>query len=188
MSEVSALRTASAPNDITELEPEFVIMLQATNRAPTTIELYIRGVRGLRAFLVERGMPVAVDAIAREHIEAWIADLFERGYAAASAKAWYDGLRQFFTWCVEEGEVPEGANPMRHIKPPRVIPQPPDVLSEKEIRALLEACEGRTFEDRRDAALVWVLYDTGIRLAECAGLTLDDVDIADRRELRVLGK
>ena len=177
-----------APNDIAELVPEFNVMLVATNRAPTTIELYLRGVNGLRAFLVERGMPTAVDAVAREHVEAWLADLLERGYAAASAKAWYDGVRQFFAWCVEEGEVPDATNPMRHIKPPRVIPQPPDVLSEKEIRGLLEACDGREFEDRRDAALVWVLYDTGIRLAECAGLTLDDVDIADRRELRVLGK
>jgi integrase len=65
---------------------------------------------------------------------------------------------------------------------------PPEVLTEDQIRALLEACEGRTFEDRRDAAIVWVLYDTGIRLAEGAGLRLQDVDIADRREVRVLGR
>lgn len=179
-------RTA-APNDVAELLPEFTVMLQATNRSPRTIDLYLRGVRRLRAFLAERGMPTAVDAVAREHVEAWLADLLEH-YAAASAKAYYDGVRQFFTWCQEEGEVAEATNPMRHVKPPRVIPQPPDVLHEDEIRALLEACEGREFEDRRDAALVWVLYDTGIRLAECAGLTLDDVDLADRREVRVLGK
>lgn len=133
-------------------------------------------------------MPTAVDAIAREHLEAWLADLLEQGYAAASAKAWYDGVRQFFTWLVEEGEVADARNPMRHVKAPRVIAQPPDILREKEIKALLAACDGREFEDRRDAALVWILYDTGIRLAECAGLTLGAVDLADRRELLVLGK
>jgi len=36
--------------------------------------------------------------------------------------------------------------------------------------------------------IVELLYDTGIRLAECVGLTMDDVDIADRRGVRVLGK
>jgi site-specific recombinase XerD len=53
---------------------------------------------------------------------------------------------------------------------------------------MLKGCEGRAFEDRRDAALICLLYDTGIRLAECAGLTLEDIDITERREIRVLGK
>ncbi len=178
-----------APNDIAELVPEFTIMLQATNRSPRTIETYLRGVRGLETFLRERGMPTAVDSIAREHVEAHFAWLLgEGGYKPASAKAWYDGIRQFFAWCEEEGELADGRNPMRHVKPPKVISQPPDVLHEEQIRALLATAEGRTFEDRRDAALIWLMYDTGIRLAECAGLSLDDVDIADRREVHVLGK
>jgi site-specific recombinase XerD len=114
--------------------------------------------------------------------------MLETGYAPASVKNRHDGIRQFFRWCEEEGEIPEGKSPMRHVKAPLVPMNPPDVLTEDQIRALLEACEGREFEDRRDAALVWLLHDTGIRLAECAGLTLADVDITDRRELRVLGK
>jgi site-specific recombinase XerD len=184
-----AMRTETAvPNQIADLLPEFTIMLQATNRSPRTIELYVAGIRKLAAFLVERGMPTAVDAIAREHVETWLANLLERGYAAASAKAWYDGVRQFFTWCEEEGEVPDGRNPMRHVRPPKVVAQPPDALDIEQIRALLRACDGRTFEDRRDAALIRLLYDTGIRLAECSGLTLDDVDVADRRDVTVLGK
>jgi site-specific recombinase XerD len=177
-----------APNDIAELVPEFTVMLQATNRSPRNVETYLRGVRGLGGFLHERGMPTAVDAIAREHVEAYFADLLDRGYKATSAKAWYDGIRQFFGWCEGEGEVADGRNPMRHVRAPRVISNPPNVLHDEQIRALLHACDGRTFEDRRDAALVWLMFDTGIRLAECAGLTLRDVDIADRREVRVLGK
>ena len=74
----------AAPNDIAELEPEFKIMLQATNRSPRTIEAYMAGVEALRAFLVERGMPTAVDAVAREHVEAAYATWIEGGYAAAS--------------------------------------------------------------------------------------------------------
>jgi site-specific recombinase XerD len=180
--------TITFPNDIAELEPEFKIMLQATNRSPRTIGAYMAGVDALRAFLVERGMPTAVDAVAREHVEAFYAWMLEAGYAAASVKNRHDGIRQFFAWAEEEGEVPEGKNPMRHVKAPLVPMNPPDVLTEDQIRALLAACDGKTFEDRRDAALVWLLYDTGIRLSECAGLTLEEVDTTDRREVRVLGK
>jgi site-specific recombinase XerD len=180
-------RTAT-PNDIAELEPEFRVMLQATNRSPATIAAYMAGVNALRSFLVERGMPTAVDAVAREHVEAFYAWMLETGYAPASVKNRHDGIRQFFAWCEEEGEVLDGKNPMRHVKAPLVPMNPPDVLTEDQIRTLLAACEGRTFEDRRDSAIVWVLYDSGIRLAECAGLCPQDVDIADRREVRVLGK
>lgn len=89
-----------APNDIAGLEPEFKIMLQATNRSPRRIEAYLAGVDALRAFLVERGMATAVDAVAREHVEA--------AYAPASVKNRHDGIRQFFAWSEEEGEVRAG--------------------------------------------------------------------------------
>lgn len=179
---------AAAANDIAELEPEFKIMLQATNRSPRTIGAYMAGVDALRAFLVERGMPTAVDAIAREHVEAAYVTWIEGGYAAASVKNRHDGIRQFFGWCEEEGEVPEGKNPMRHVRPPKVPENPPEVLREDEIRALLRACEGREFEDRRDSAIVTLLYDTGLRLSECANIMVAHIDIADRREVVVLGK
>jgi site-specific recombinase XerD len=137
----------SAPNDIAELEPEFKIMLQATNRSPRTIEAYMAGVEALRAFLVERGLPTAADSVAREHVEAAYAAWIEAGYAAASVKNRHDGIRQFFAWCEEEGEVPEGKSPMRHVRSPRVPQNPPDILRDDEVRALLKACDGRTYED-----------------------------------------
>lgn len=175
------------PNDIEELVPEFRLTLEATNRSASTIAVYLAGVRKLRAFLAERGMPTAVDAISREHVEAAYAAWLEAGRAPASVKAYHDGIRAFFTWCVEEGEVEEARSPMRHVKAPIVPQNPPDVLRAEEVRALVAACGGPRFEDRRDAAIVLVFYDAGLRLAELVGLTLEDVDL-EHRELRVLGK
>lgn len=181
-------RTA-APNDIAELVPEWRISLEAMNRAPRTVELYVRGVTLFEAFLRRQGMPVAVGAVAREHVESFFAWMLgSGGYAAASAKAYYDGIRQFFRWAEEEGEVAGTSNPMRHVRPPRVIVQPAPILRDSDIKALLATCEGRTFEDRRDAALVMLLFDTGIRLSECTGLEMGDVDLTDRRGVTVLGK
>jgi len=177
-----------SPADIQALEPEFAIMLRATNRAPNTISLYLRSLDKLRAFLLEKGMPTTVDAIAREHLEAFFADMLERGYAAASAKAYFDGVRQFWRWCAEEGEVAEAANPMRNVKPPRVIVQMAPVLTIEQIRSLLKACDGRSFDEVRDRALIMLMFDCGLRLAECSNLELDDVDVTDRQQVRVLGK
>jgi integrase len=52
---------------------------------------------------------------------------------------------------------------------------------------LRKTCEGRDFTSRRDSALILLLVDTGMRRAECAGMTLEDVDL-DQRIVWVLGK
>lgn len=52
---------------------------------------------------------------------------------------------------------------MARMRPPKVPEQAPPVLSVDELRALLAACEGTGFEERRDTALIRVLIDTGAR-------------------------
>ncbi len=80
---------------------------------------------------------------------------------------------------------------MRNMRPPKIPEDPPAVLSEDALRALLKACEGKTFDDLRDLALMRVLIDTGARASEVMGLTLnpDDPDVdLDDGILRVIGK
>ena len=166
--------------------------LRAQNLSPRTGQTYMESARQLARFLGQQGMPGDVVSITREHVEAFIADLLER-WKPATANNRYRGLQSFFGWLVEEGEIDE--SPMVHMKPPRVPENPPDVLREEELRALLTTCErGATFEERRDAAVLRVFIDTGARRAEIAGLRWNpgdddsnDVDL-DRGLLRVIGK
>ena len=166
--------------------------LRAENLSPRTRQTYMESARQVARFLGERGMPRDVTSITREHVEAFITHLLER-WKPATANNRYRGLQSFFRWLVEEGEI--GESPMARMKPPRVPDNPPDVLREEELRALLATCErGPAFEDRRDAAILRVFIDTGARRAEIAGLRwnpgddeVHDVDL-DRGLLRVIGK
>jgi integrase/recombinase XerC len=63
---------------------------------------------------------------------------------------------------------------MAKMSPPMVRPVP--VLGADELRRLLGTCAGRSFEDRRDLALMSFLLDTGARRAEIMGIKLEDVD------------
>jgi integrase len=56
----------------------------------------------------------------------------------------YWGLRAFFGWLVDEGEIDH--SPLERVQPPRVEERPPDVLSDEEVLGLLRACEGRSFD------------------------------------------
>jgi site-specific recombinase XerD len=55
------------------------------------------------------------------------------------------------------------------------------------VARLLKTCEGCDFTSRRDSAVILLLVDTGMRRAECDGMTLEDVDL-DQRIVWVLGK
>jgi integrase len=54
--------------------------------------------------------------------------------------------------------------------------QPVGVVRAEQLTRLLKTCEGRDFTSRRDTAVILLLVDTGMRRADCAGMTLDDVD------------
>ncbi len=158
---------------IADLAPSFRRSLEAQNRSPKTLIAYCEAVRLLEGFLTAQGMPREVGHVRREHIEAFITDQLTR-LKPATAASRYRSLQQFWRWAVEEGEVK--ASPMANMKPPKVPDDPPPVMSEDDLRALVKACEGQAFVDRRDMAIVRLFLDTGARRAEIAGLMVDDID------------
>jgi site-specific recombinase XerD len=176
-------RTAITPT-IVDLRPSFARHLRAANLSPKTEATYGYALADLDGHLERAGMPREVAAITREHVEAWLDDLLGRR-SPATALAYFKGAQQFFRWADEEGEVPH--SPMFKMRPPRVPENPPPVLDRARVRAVLEACAGPGFEDRRDTAIIRTFYDTGARLSELVGMTLDAVDL-DNQIITVTGK
>ncbi len=175
-----------------DLARSFARHLRAENKSPRTVGTYLEAVTQLHGFLAGRDLPVDAGRIRREHVELFIGDLLERT-KPATANNRYRGLQAFFKWLEEEEEIRQ--SPMVKMKPPKVPEVPVPVLQEAELRALLKTCEtGPSFRDRRDHAIMRVFMDTGLRLAEMAGIRYapgdddaNDVDL-DGGLLRVLGK
>lgn len=91
----------------------------------------------------------------------------------------------FFGFLVDEGEITE--SPMGNMRPPIVPEQRTEVLNEDKLRALLATTTGKGFENKRDEAILRLFIDTGMRLAELAGLNVGDLDFTDDVTV-VLGK
>ncbi len=144
----------------------FLLSLEAENLAPKTRRGYGESVELLGRFLASRGMPTDRRAIRREHVEAFAADQVAR-WRPNTARNRYLALKRFFDWLANEGLIE--ASPMIRMRPPRVLEEPVPVLREEAVRALLRACEGKTLADRRDAALIRLLLDSGARRSEIAG-------------------
>ena len=157
---------------------------RAENMSPHTLTAYSAAATQLRDFLQSRGAATAPADIRREAVQDFI-DHVRDTRSAATAATRYWGLRAFFAWLVDEGELDR--SPLDRVKPPAIEERPPDVLSDEDVVALLRACGGRTFEDRRDAALIRFMLDAGVRVGELAGMTVDRLDLDDGRT-RVMGK
>lgn len=180
-------RAAPQPPHLTTeaARASFLRHLRAGNKSPRTIETYLDAVDLFGRFLAEHGMPAAVDTIRREHIEAWLVDLAERGQAPATVSNRYRSLHSFFAWLVDEDELTR--SPMDRMRPPQVPEQPPAILRDDELAALLRACAGSDFEARRDTAVIRLLIDTGMRRGELVGLKVGDIDF-DHDVAIVMGK
>ncbi len=164
----------------------FIRHLRAENAAERTLQTYAEAVGQLEVFCREMGMPDDPTRLTREHIEAFIGRLLETK-SPATATNRYGGLRAFFKWLTEEGELRK--NPMARMKPPKVPEEPAPVLDLEDIGRILNACKGVRFDERRDTAIVRLLLDTGLRRAELANLHLEDIDWSENPPLlRVQGK
>ncbi len=179
-----ARRVAADLGQIQTLARGFRLSLEAENKSPRTVETYTEATRLLAEFPEGRGMPTEVASILREHVEAFLAHLLDR-YKPATAANRYRALKRFFGWLIDEGEITD--SPMKNIKPPYIPEEPVPVLTDAQLSKLLKACEGRDFDARRDAAIIRVLVDTGMRRQELLGLKLGDIDFEDA-VLIVIGK
>jgi site-specific recombinase XerD len=183
---MSAVNTSlnATSETLSDLLDDWRVHLRTRNRRPETIKSYLAVARAFCAYLADFGHPAAAGAIHREHVEAYLADLTDRVSAATSAKH-YRSLQQLFRWLVDDGEIPR--SPMERMKAPTVPEQPVPILREDELAALLATTRGNTFENRRDAAILRLLIDTGMRAGELIALTVDDID-SELSVALVLGK
>ncbi len=171
-------------DDIRTLLPDWRRHLRAKNRTPGTIASYQRCGQNLADYLAAHGMPTHVGRVTREHLEAFFADMLDRLAPATVAKH-YRSLQQFWKWLAEDGEIPR--SPMERMSPPSVPEQPVAILSDDQLARLLAAAKGTDYDARRDTAILRVLIDTGVRLGEISGLTLEGVDF-EQDVLHVMGK
>ena len=158
--------------------------MRAEGKADRTRTLYGMSVRMFADWLTARDRPTTLDELTRSAIREWLAELAD-DHQASTVKTRFAGLRRFCNWLAAEGELDQ--SPMTGMVAPEPAERPVPVLPDDDLAALIKACGGRDFTDRRDEALIRVLLDTGVRVSEACGLAVADVDL-DREMALVTGK
>ncbi|MBV9448767.1 MAG: tyrosine-type recombinase/integrase [Streptosporangiaceae bacterium] len=168
----SATESASPP--LTALVTSWQLALEAAAKSPKTVRSYLDSVKALSSFLTAQGMPTDVEGVAPDHLRAFLL-AEERRTSAASAAVHFRNLRVFFGWLASEGER-TNPNPMSRVEGPKVTKKAKEFFTDDELARLLKTCNGMSFADRRDTAILRVLIDTGLRVSGLAGLRYDQDD------------
>ena len=169
----------------------FQLHLAAEGKAAKTVRTYTEAVRWFAAAHLRRQTSCTRwEEVGRQDVQRWIVWLLGR-YSSAYASNQYRALQQFFRWLAGEEEFPD---PMDGMRPPHVPGKPVPVFTGEDLSRLERACAGRSFQQRRDAAVIAVFRATGIRLSELAQIRYDrhdprhsDIDL-ELREITVHGK
>jgi len=118
------------------------------------------------------------------HVRTFAAREHRDGLNPRSVQRRLSALRGFFNYLIRE-KVLE-SNPAADIRAPKAAKRLPKTLDVDQVATLLERKPTDALS-RRDLAMLELLYSSGLRLAELAGLDVTDLDLADRT-VRVLGK
>ncbi|MEM6707906.1 MAG: tyrosine recombinase XerC [Pseudomonadota bacterium] len=170
------------------------LLATVRNYSPHTVAAYRRDLA--RFLTVRRAQHAAGDEPAADlllstrprHVRDYLASLHGTQQASSSVRRALSAVRSLFEDLRKQKLVE--ANPVAGIQAPRGGRKLPRTLDSDQSAALLDPRRERSRNpvlDRRDQAMLELLYGSGLRLAELVGLNCGDVDLANGT-VRVLGK
>lgn len=151
--------------------------------ADNSLEAYRRDLHVFQWWLSEQGTDVLkADAISINQFFAWRA---EQGVSSRSMARMLSCLRGFYQYALRESAIVE--NPTLNIESPKLGRKLPNVLTEDDVEALLDAPDISDVVGLRDKAMLELLYACGLRVTELISLRTTDIDTM-QGVIRVLGK
>ena len=137
--------------------------------SPNTVASYCHDVE---AFLKSDGLDPS--SVTSSDIESYLGSI---DVSKRSSARILSALRNFFDWCVQEGETKE--NPAALVDSPKLGKYLPAVLSVEEVSAIMDSVDLKSSTGKRDRAILEVLYGCGLRVSEAASLRISKINFEE---------
>ena len=158
--------------DLAELLPSWELHLRAERKSPQTVKSYGDGVRAYLNWCSQHGKPAILD---RRQLREFIDGLLTAGAKPATAVSRHLSVRRFSGWLAEEGE--QAVDPLYGLRSPRLDKPVIEPLTDDQLRALLKACRGPDMRDKRDEAILRLMFTTGARAGEVVAMQVNDLNL-----------
>lgn len=166
-----------------ELMAFFTYMRSEKQYSLLTQQNYLRDLEKFQHYCVQKQL-TDLNALGVNHVRMAVAQLHRDGLGGKSLQRWLSSLRSFFRFCIRRGWMKNNiAEGISAPKSPKLLPKTLDV----DQTAQFVAVEGDDFINKRDCALLELIYSSGLRLAEVTSLNVKDIDWGEAM-LTVIGK
>lgn len=151
--------------------------------SPNTVRAYSTDLNGY----LEWAERTSVDPLTLSHrqLRLYLSELDAARYSRRTIARRLSALKSWFTYLITEGEV--DSDPASVLVAPKIPKRLPRLVPSEQLDALLDAPDTSTPVGIRDAAILELLYASGLRVAELSGLSLGNLDLAQSQVL-VTGK
>jgi integrase/recombinase XerD len=123
--------------------------------------------------------------VSGKNINEFISNLFNSGLKSSSINRKISSIKHFYLFLSKKKIIKY--SPADEIETPKQEKYLPISMSEDEVERLLSSPNSNRIIERRDKAMIEILYATGMRISELVNLKLTDVDF-NRSVLKVFGK
>ena len=142
-----------------------------------TKKSYLEDIDNFVSFLDQNGGFHGFTKINRIDVETYLTYLDEKNYADETVSRRISALRSFYNFLVRNKFIK--SNPFDLVQLRHKGRKLPRFFYEKEMNQLFEAVKGDDPLSQRNAALLELLYATGMRVSECSNLLLDQLDFSN---------
>jgi len=164
----------------------FLLAMRARRASPNTIVSYRAALETFRLSQRARQRSTDPEQLTRRDVELYLIEQAETGMRPSTQMQRFAVLRAFFNHLLSEQVLDR--SPMERMKPPKFRPEPVPLVGVEQIDALLASASGRSFIDRRDAAIIRLMLSTGIRRSEALAIDLDNDLNIGAGEVTIHGK
>ncbi len=152
--------------------------------ADNTLLAYRRDLDKYTGNLLDKGIK-SIPQVQREHVTEFIYQEKQAGLAISSICRSLAAIKMFHRFLVREHLAP--VDPTNLVDTPKIWKRIPEVLSQGEIEAMINAALGKTPQNIRDHAIMELFYASGMRVSELVGLKMENVNF-EVGYVRCLGK
>lgn len=145
------------------------------NASPYTVTYYQRDIELFLQFIKNEGITNLPD-VNYQVIRLFLTALYDKQLSRKSVSRVISCLRSFYKYLEREKHVEN--NPFLQVTSPKTNKSIPNFLYQEELKILFETSDLSTPLGQRDQAMLEILYATGIRVSECQGLRLEDIDFS----------
>ena len=149
-----------------------------------TLDAYARDLRKFSQFIESRGVE-RPDTISQTDVAEFMVTLHEDGLSSRSVARHLVSLRSWTKFLMRERRMQ--ADPVAPITSPKLWRKLPEYLTHEDVEALLAAPNQSSAQGLRDAAMLELLYSTGLRISELILIEMNDLNL-DLGYLRTHGK